>query len=1291
MQMVDQGPFYNPTQCCCVNRSAKARIEQAKAALRDCADPRSLFPSSCFCLSRLLLLPFVASLSLPPLLHPPSAAMSGSASACPHPVIYHSLCASCGADLSKPQATPGLQAWRKAGTEGNRDGGSASAASASGSAAASTPRPFARSEESAESARRSGQAIVLGGAHKTIHLSADALRDTLRRNTLELLRSRKLLCVLDLDHTLLHATHDPRIAPFVGREEDLFAFSLPMHYPPPPPGVKRPPPPQLPQTKTHFVKLRPGLASFLEAAERVADMHVYTMGARQYADAVVPLLDPTHRFIKHRVVSRDETGASSLDHGGSAAAVAVAVAKSLKRMHPCDEGLICIVDDREDVWRENKRNVVRAYEFLYFSGRGGEMNARPLTAQEAARLPKGAARQQMNGGSIMGPILPPIRSKSTSLAAPDAASTPSPPAPAKLTSSVAAAAAAAHIPTANAAAAADSSSKIRRRKTATAAPILAPEMAAPTHALYQRRVAPAAAPSAASIAAASAASAASPIVLDDDEKDTSVSKAAAAASSAAPSSSTSASAVGSAATPMDLIDDDDDAEKAAMRELDAAIDLTDEQQLSISPAAPPSKPAHTPSPYEGDPSMLPIHPYQFCNHPFPDNVLISLTAVLQAIHALFYEQTDRAVSEQLTQLQSSMAESPTPSTPQQALSELLPLVPFYSVPRLLGLIKRTTLSGCVIVFSGVFPTVKRDTAGGAPARGTSGAQRAEAWVAATAFGATCLEEFPEVELAQRASAKAARKQAKHGGAADAMIDDDEDEEEEDTPIVPFGRAGMIPLSDPGSSSSAIDAAAPPPPMLRVTHVVAARDGSAKIHYANSLPLDKRPELVHVSWLWHSIAHFQKGDETKFPLYPEKPAHHASNAPTAAAAGAADATKPLAAATENAAPSEVKATISPIEPASPPVVAAAEFAAAPAAAPADAPIKRKFKKLPGAGSSMMPSVVAPAPAAAPAVATPIAAASPAVDAVTASAASPAASTSAPTASASAPTAPASSPATASAPGPAPAPVASPPHGFHLVHHSATPPTCESLVARVHAHLAAEAAEASRRCALEELTQQQEKAKAARLAAALQARSPKSKRSGAAAAAAFDAASSSAASSSSASSAAAASLPARVKRSVSFSTLELGPTNPRSPFDSVHTDADRSGAAAAAGGGRPGAAVGSSLLKRKLHLPMDDVDRAEAKKKERREEAKAAAAASSSSSRAAIDLTDVAAHDSDVRRGHSALDDADDLEISAEELYSAPDATDDNADAAWDEINEDLFADEADGGGDYGDSGNFDDDM
>ena len=53
---------------------------------------------------------------------------------------------------------------------------------------------------------------------------------------------------------------------------------------------------------------RPGLPKFMEEMSRIYEMHVYTMGTRNYAEAIVKAVDPDGKYFGGRIVSRDENG-----------------------------------------------------------------------------------------------------------------------------------------------------------------------------------------------------------------------------------------------------------------------------------------------------------------------------------------------------------------------------------------------------------------------------------------------------------------------------------------------------------------------------------------------------------------------------------------------------------------------------------------------------------------------------------------------------------------------------------------------------------------------------------------------------------------------------------------------------------------------------------------------------------------------------------------------------------------------------------------------------------------------
>eukprot|EP00741_Cyanophora_paradoxa_P001331 tig00000478_g1287.t1 len=53
------------------------------------------------------------------------------------------------------------------------------------------------------------------------------------------------------------------------------------------------PPPQAKAAPfTVYVKLRPGVQAFLQQARSLFDLHIYTMGTKEYADGIAKILDP---------------------------------------------------------------------------------------------------------------------------------------------------------------------------------------------------------------------------------------------------------------------------------------------------------------------------------------------------------------------------------------------------------------------------------------------------------------------------------------------------------------------------------------------------------------------------------------------------------------------------------------------------------------------------------------------------------------------------------------------------------------------------------------------------------------------------------------------------------------------------------------------------------------------------------------------------------------------------------------------------------------------------------------
>lgn len=202
--------------------------------------------------------------------------------------------------------------------------------------------------------------ILMSHDNTGLRISLDEAAKIEQSTTESLVQNKKLILVVDLDQTVIHATVDPTVGewqrdpqnpnyPFV---KDVRSFSL-EEEPVVPPGWlgARPAP-----TKCwYYVKLRPGLTEFLARVSDLYELHIYTMATRNYALAIANIIDPTGQYFGDRILSRDESG--SLTH------------KNLKRLFPVDQLMVVIIDDRGDVWQW-EANLLKVVPYDFFVGIG---------------------------------------------------------------------------------------------------------------------------------------------------------------------------------------------------------------------------------------------------------------------------------------------------------------------------------------------------------------------------------------------------------------------------------------------------------------------------------------------------------------------------------------------------------------------------------------------------------------------------------------------------------------------------------------------------------------------------------------------------------------------------------------------------------------------------------------------------------------------------------------------------------------------------------------------------------
>ena len=156
------------------------------------------------------------------------------------------------------------------------------------------------------------------------------------------LDNKKLILLLDIDNTFLHACpfnlskeEYDGLKLIYGWEITEIIISLPF-------VINNSS--STPAKQRIVVKFRPMLKSFLENIRDKYEIYIYTHATKEYAEEVIKYLNKTFEydyFSMQRLVARTDVSIE---------------AKSIKRIFPTTEDMVVIVDDRTDVWGEDKKN-----------------------------------------------------------------------------------------------------------------------------------------------------------------------------------------------------------------------------------------------------------------------------------------------------------------------------------------------------------------------------------------------------------------------------------------------------------------------------------------------------------------------------------------------------------------------------------------------------------------------------------------------------------------------------------------------------------------------------------------------------------------------------------------------------------------------------------------------------------------------------------------------------------------------------------------------------------------------
>ncbi|KXZ53510.1 hypothetical protein GPECTOR_7g960 [Gonium pectorale] len=235
------------------------------------------------------------------------------------------------------------------GKEGDAEGGSDSSGNSSDlDLDEVAEEAYAEYEAAKEEAAGSGT----GGAVRLKHLHGNAEvvvspqeAERIRRDTVtRLLNKKRLILILDLDHTLLNSVHTgevdadaaPRLAELQAREQEANLGPRRLLH--------------CLVDKKLWTKLRPGVFEFLEGLRDSYEMHIYTMGDKAYAAEVRRLLDPGGRLFTS-VIAKDHSTTTT--------------AKHLDVLLSADE-LALVLDDTELVWPGHKRNLLQIERYHFF-------------------------------------------------------------------------------------------------------------------------------------------------------------------------------------------------------------------------------------------------------------------------------------------------------------------------------------------------------------------------------------------------------------------------------------------------------------------------------------------------------------------------------------------------------------------------------------------------------------------------------------------------------------------------------------------------------------------------------------------------------------------------------------------------------------------------------------------------------------------------------------------------------------------------------------------------------------
>lgn len=188
--------------------------------------------------------------------------MIGSIEPCTHPAVIDGLCVVCGETITNQPMKSGPP------TQSSKSG--------------------VNSSNPHSSIKPQRDTLTLSGG-VDFRISSDYAEDLGGHSSRILQKSRKLNLILDLDHTLLHATSDHRAAEWKDKRDDVHTIVLSATE-----GQdifnRSTPPQQHAPIMKHYIKLRPHLAEFIINVMDQYEISIYTAGTRNYANSIADVI-----------------------------------------------------------------------------------------------------------------------------------------------------------------------------------------------------------------------------------------------------------------------------------------------------------------------------------------------------------------------------------------------------------------------------------------------------------------------------------------------------------------------------------------------------------------------------------------------------------------------------------------------------------------------------------------------------------------------------------------------------------------------------------------------------------------------------------------------------------------------------------------------------------------------------------------------------------------------------------------------------------------------------------------